>query len=53
MLFTSPSKLETVKAKFYLKKSEQANKTDINFIKMNNIENEGNSTFSQSWNIKN
>jgi hypothetical protein len=49
MLFTSPSKLETVKAKFnsiYLKESEQANK-------MNNIEKERSIAFSQSWNIKN
>ena len=34
MLFTRPSKLETVKAKVYLKKSEQANKMGITLIKM-------------------
>ena len=56
MLFTSPSKLETVKAKFnsiHLKEFEKANKTDVNFIKINNIDKERNSTISQSWNMKN
>jgi sterol desaturase/sphingolipid hydroxylase (fatty acid hydroxylase superfamily) len=56
MLFTSPSKLETVKAKFnsiHLKEFEKANKTDVNFIKIKSIDKERNSTISQSWNMKN
>jgi hypothetical protein len=38
LMFTNPSKLEAVKAKFYSKEPEQVNETNIDFTQINNIE---------------